>query len=88
MVKTITLFLMFLYVVIVTLIMFRNVALLGCNTLVRVTYILCYTMFITKFIFSTLSQNMQPLIKHCNNITLISIHKLIIAIIHNIMLKH
>ena len=88
MVKTITLLLIFLYVVIVTLIMFRNAALRGCNNLVRVTHILCYTMFITKFIFPTLFQNIQPLIKHCNNITLIIIHILIFTIIHNIMLKH
>ena len=88
MVKTLTLLLLFLYVVIVTLIMFRNAALLGCNNLVRVTHILYYTMIITKFIFSTLFQNIQPLIKHCNNITLIIIHILIFTIIHNIMLKH
>ena len=69
MVKTITLLLMFLYVVIVTLIMFRNAALPGCNNLVIVTHILYYTMIIIKFIFSTLFQNIQPLIKHCNNIT-------------------
>ena len=68
--------------------MFRNAALPGCNNLVRVTHILYYTMIITKFIFSTLFQNIQPLIKHCNNITLIIIHILIFTIIHNIMLKH
>ena len=84
MVKTITLFLMFLYVVTVTLIMFRNTVLLGCNNLVRMTHIY-NTMFITKLLFSTLFQNMQPLNRHCNNITLMCIHILIFTIMH--MLK-
>ena len=87
MVKTITLLLLFLYVVTVML-MFRNAALLGCNNLVRLTYILYYTMIITQFIFSTLFQNIQPLIKHCNNITLIIIHILIFTIIKNITIQN